>query len=67
MVQWEAGGAAALKDALWGAQHIPGVSWVGIRDWKVSEAQPQVVGGEQQAGVFAGSAGEVCEGEGVCG
>lgn len=44
MVQWEAGGAAALKDASWRAQHIPGVSWVGISDWRASEAQPQLAG-----------------------
>lgn len=42
MVQREAGGAGALKDALWGAQNIPGVSSVGRSDWMVFEAQPQV-------------------------
>lgn len=34
----------ALKNASWGAQHIPGVSRVGINDWRMSEAQPQVAG-----------------------
>lgn len=67
MVQWAAGGAGALKDALWGAQNIPGVSSVGISDWMVFEAQSQVSGISSRKVFFAGSAGEACEGEGACG